>query len=104
MKGVSRGIVWGAGVLLCLLILGPFATTGAGAVEAVNGAGGEAACAGALDTCLEHKAGMPYLAAAYMALWLLLIGFFFRIRRSQVMLRREVEELRGLLREMERDE
>jgi hypothetical protein len=60
-----------------------------------------ARCDARLDRCEEHRAGMPYLAIAYMVLWVILLGFLLGARRSQRRLGEEIADLRRRLREFE---
>lgn len=59
-----------------------------------------AECDRRLDVCERDAIGVPYLAAAYMALWVLLLGFLVAVRRGQRTLEIEIEELRRRLREV----
>jgi hypothetical protein len=60
-----------------------------------------ARCDARLERCLEHRAGMPYLAIAYMVLWVILLVFLLSARRSQRRLGQEIDTLREQLRELE---
>lgn len=57
-----------------------------------------ARCDTLLGTCQKDAIGVPYLAAAYMALWVILIIFLVMVRRGQGRLRGELDELRARLR------
>ena len=53
------------------------------------------------EACEKDAVGVPFLAAAYMALWGILIAFLFSVRASSAKTRAELEELRARLRELE---
>ena len=56
-------------------------------------------CDGALEACETDRVGVPYLAAAYIAIWGILLAFLMSARRGQQRLAAEVDELRERLRE-----
>ncbi len=60
-----------------------------------------AVCDGEREACLKDATGVPFLAAAYMALWVILIGFLFMMFRGTATARSEMEELRARLRALE---
>ena len=60
-----------------------------------------AVCDEQRESCEKDAVGVPFLAAAYMALWLILLGFLFSIRAGNARTRTEMEELRSRLRELE---
>ncbi len=70
-----------------------------------SGGGGEvaqlraelAACNQALALEKKDATGMGFLVAAYMALWAILLGFFFMVQVRQSRLRAEMEDLRSRL-------
>ena len=54
--------------------------------------------AGTFEEKVKHSEGeIPYLGAAYLALWLILFAFLFSWRRSQRALEQEIVELRTRL-------
>ncbi|MBD90062.1 MAG: hypothetical protein CL940_06980 [Deltaproteobacteria bacterium] len=52
-----------------------------------------AACDTRVEICERDAIGVPYLAAAYMAIWCILIAFLIVIRRGQRRLELELKEL-----------
>ena len=60
-----------------------------------------AVCDEQRESCEKDAVGVPFLAAAYMALWVILIAFLFSVRASNAKTRAEMEELRARLRELE---
>jgi len=54
------------------------------------------------EACEKDAVGVPFLAAAYMALWVILLGFLFMVRAGNAKTRVEMEELRTRLRELEK--
>ena len=60
-----------------------------------------AECDRQLGACTRDGIGVPYLAAAYMALWTILLAFFLLVRRGQSQLEGELAELEARLREVE---
>lgn len=63
-----------------------------------------ARCDTMLDQCETDQTGMPYLIAAYLVLWGILMVYFFLARRGQLKLQAELAELRLRLREYEDDQ
>ena len=54
--------------------------------------------AGQFEDKVKHSEGeIPFLGAAYLALWVILFAFLFGWRRSQRNLEREIVELRARL-------
>jgi len=51
------------------------------------------ACDNRVDICERDAVGVPYLAAAYMAIWAILMAFLIVIRRGQRRLEGELKEL-----------
>jgi CcmD family protein len=92
-------------VLVCLgLWLAPLGALAQGAK--FQAAGSEApktleACQASLETCAEHQDGIPYLAAAYLGLWVILIGFLFLVDRGQLKLEAELRELKARQKKLE---
>ena len=70
-----------------------------------GGVGGEvgalraelASCKQALALEKKDATGMDFLVAAYLALWVILLGFFFMVQLRQSRLRAEMEDLRSRL-------
>lgn len=62
-----------------------------------------AECDRRLDICSRDAIGVPYLAAAYIALWGILLAFVFFLHRGQRGLEAELGELRARLRELSED-
>jgi len=60
-----------------------------------------ASCDRQLEECKTDAVGMPYLIAAYLALWAILVVYFFLARRGQQKLEAELQELRARLRDYE---
>ena len=60
-----------------------------------------ARCDSQLEQCKTDHIGMPYLVAAYLALWTILLGYFVLARRGQQKLESELAELRQRLRDYE---
>ncbi len=60
-----------------------------------------ASCDKKLESCTTDAVGMPYLIAAYLVLWAILVIYFTLARRGQRRLREELDELRALVREYE---
>lgn len=60
-----------------------------------------ARCDNLLEQCKTDHVGMPYLVAAYLALWAILLGYFVLTRRGQQKLESEIQELRLRLRDYE---
>lgn len=58
-------------------------------------------CQTELETCVEHKDGTPYLYAAYLGLWVVLIVFLFMIDQGQRKLEAELVELKARHRRLE---
>ena len=56
-----------------------------------------AECDRRLEACKRDSVGGPYLAAAYMAIWVLLLGFLFSVRRGQARMAGEIAELEARL-------
>lgn len=54
-------------------------------------------CDQRLEACETDRVGVPFLAAAYMALWAILLLFVVFVRRGQRQLQAEVDELRDRL-------
>ena len=54
-------------------------------------------CDARVEVCERDAVGVPFLAAAYMAIWVILLAFLFMGRRGQLRLRAEVEELEARL-------
>lgn len=52
-----------------------------------------AACDTRVEICERDDVGVPFLAAAYMAIWVILIAFLIIIRRGQRRLELELKEL-----------
>jgi CcmD family protein len=52
-----------------------------------------AACDNRVEVCERDAIGVPFLAAAYMAIWVILIAFLIIIRRGQRRLELELKEL-----------
>ncbi len=80
------------------------AESDAPAVAPLGGGGEVAALRAELASCksalaLEKKdaTGMDFLVAAYLALWGILLGFFFMVQVRQSRLRAEMEDLRSRL-------
>ncbi|MDP6945398.1 MAG: hypothetical protein QF464_14715 [Myxococcota bacterium] len=61
-----------------------------------------AVCDEQREACEKDAVGVPFLAAAYMALWVILLGFLFVVRSGTAKARSEMEELRARLRELEK--
>lgn len=57
-------------------------------------------CDAKLEACEKDAVGVPYLAAAYLALWAIFVVFLFMSRSAQRRLRDEVHELRERLRRL----
>ncbi len=53
-----------------------------------------AECDRQLEACKTDAVGVPYLGAAYLALWIVLVSFLFVVRRGQRRLLADVYELR----------
>ena len=53
------------------------------------------------EACEKDAVGVPFLAAAYMALWVILLAFLFTVRAGTARTRAEMAELRARLRELE---
>ena len=62
-----------------------------------------AVCDEQREACEKDAVGVPFLAAAYMALWVILLVFLFSVRASSAKTRAEMEELRARLRELEEE-
>jgi len=60
-----------------------------------------AVCDEQREACEKDAVGVPFLAAAYMALWVILLAFLFSVRSGTAQTRAEMEELRARLRELE---
>ena len=60
-----------------------------------------AVCDEEREACERDAVGVPFLAAAYMALWVILLAFLFAVRSGSARTRAEMEELRARLRELE---
>lgn len=58
-------------------------------------------CDRQLDACKRDAIGVPYLAAAYMAIWAILLAFLLVVRRGQSRLEGDVAEMEARLRELE---
>ena len=56
-----------------------------------------AVCDQKLESCEKDAVGVPFLAGAYMALWLIVLGFLFTSRLSLKRTRQELTELRARL-------
>lgn len=54
-------------------------------------------CDQRLEACETDAVGVPFLAAAYMALWVILLGFLFVVRSGQRRLEAELADLRDRL-------
>ena len=52
-----------------------------------------AACDNRVEVCERDAVGVPFLAAAYMAIWGILFAFLIVIRRGQRRLELELQEL-----------
>lgn len=61
-----------------------------------------AACDEQREACEKDAVGVPFLAAAYIALWVILIAFLFMVRSGTSKTRAELEELRTRVRELEK--
>lgn len=71
------------------------------AVAAGDYQGMLAVCDARLEACKDDEVGIPFLGAAYLALWAILIVFLVAVRRGQGRLEAEAGELRARLRELE---
>ena len=60
-----------------------------------------AVCDEQREGCEKDAIGVPYLAAAYLALWVILMAFLYAVRVGTLRTRAEMEELRARLRELE---
>ncbi len=58
-------------------------------------------CDGQLEACKADEVGIPFLGAAYLALWAILIIFLIAVKRGQGQMESEVAELRARLRRLE---
>jgi len=56
------------------------------------------------EACEKDAVGVPFLAAAYMALWAILLGFLLMVRNGTLKARAEMDELRVRLRALEKVE
>jgi hypothetical protein len=54
------------------------------------------------EACEKDAVGVPFLAAAYMALWVILMGFLLAVRKGTARARVEMDELRTRLRALEK--
>ncbi len=54
-------------------------------------------CDQRLETCETDAVGVPFLAAAYIALWVILLGFLLVVRSGQRRLEGELADLRDRL-------
>ena len=61
-----------------------------------------AVCDEQRDACEKDAVGVPFLAGAYIALWLILLVFLFMVRAGTARARAEMEELRARVRELEK--
>ena len=62
-----------------------------------------AVCDQKLESCEKDAIGVPFLAGAYMALWLIVLGFLFTSRLSLKRTRQELTELRARLMAIEEE-
>ena len=60
-----------------------------------------ASCNEQHEACEKDAVGVPFLAAAYMALWVILIAFLMAVRSGTNKTRLELAELRARVRELE---
>ena len=58
-------------------------------------------CDRQLDACKRDAIGVPYLAAAYMAIWAILLAYLLVVRRGQSRLEGDLAEMEARLRELE---
>ena len=54
------------------------------------------------EACEKDAIGVPFLAAAYMALWVILLGFLLAVRKGTAATRADMDELRARLRALEK--
>lgn len=109
---------WLSILVVCLLFSAPLASaqtdpgtkrmTTFGAKKAVTPPAASDDFRAMLSVCDEQREayekdaiGIPYLAAAYMALWAILLAFLFSVRRGNDRARAEMQELRVRLRALE---
>lgn len=55
------------------------------------------ACEASSELCEKDKTGIGFLGAAYLALWIILMAFFFMVRGRQRKIVAEMNELRARL-------
>ena len=58
-------------------------------------------CDSRLEVCERDAVGLPYLVMAYLALWLILIGYLVIVRKGQQALALELAEVRARMADLE---